>query len=72
MPDTQFIAVILLLVAAVVFGYFYLKRAQARNKTISADVELRTPKAPPPDYASPAAASTDDLTMRRNGGPTEN
>lgn len=31
MPDTQFIAVILLLVAAVAFGYFYLKRAQGRD-----------------------------------------
>lgn len=35
MPDTQFIALILLLVVAVIAGYFYLKRAQRRDHTLS-------------------------------------
>ncbi len=31
MPDPQLILVVLLLAAAVMYGYFYFKRAQARS-----------------------------------------
>ena len=63
MPDTQFIAVILLLVAAVVFGYFYLKRAQARTTTT---VDTITTAATPArtDYARPADPVADDVARR--------
>ena len=33
MPDIQLVGLILLLTVAVIFGYFYLKRAQARTAT---------------------------------------
>ncbi len=56
MPDTQFIAVILLLVAAVVFGYFYFKRAQGRTVETT-DVDRSAPAAAPrADYARHAGS----------------
>lgn len=47
MPDTEFIAVILLLVAAVAFGYFYLKRAQRRDAGRATPVNYRPTSSPP-------------------------
>ena len=52
MPDTQFIAVILLLTVAVVAGYFYLKRWQARDAATPSKVDY-------PEAAAPAAATSD-------------
>ena len=57
MPDTEFIAVILLLTAAVVFGYFYLRRARQRGTDVPA-----TPAATPPargPVADPEAPADD-------------
>jgi len=47
----EFLLIILLLAVAVVFAYFYLKRAQAR-----------TPKAPPNVQSEPAMSSSPETT----------
>lgn len=58
MPDTQFIAVILLLAAAVAFGYFYLKRAQGRDHPVTST------RVDHDDAPAPPAATTDGETVR--------
>ena len=57
MPDTELIAVILLLTVAVVFGYFYLRRARQRGT----DVPV-TPATTPParNQVADAEAPVDD------------
>lgn len=35
MPDTQLIGLILLLAVAVIFGYFYFKKAQRRDHPVT-------------------------------------
>lgn len=66
MPDTQLIAVILLLVAAVLFGYFYFKRAQARSTSVD-DTMPAAATAPTPartDYSRSADGPIDDVARR--------
>lgn len=70
MPDTEFIAVILLLVAAVAFGYFYLKRAQRRDHPVTpTKVEYPDASAAPVGSASTSSATTDETPRRDGAGP---
>lgn len=54
MPDPQLIGLILLLAVAVVFGYFYFKKAQLRDHPV-------TPKKV--DYPSASVAPRSDAAM---------
>ena len=71
MPDTQLVAVLLLLVVAVMFGYFYFKRAQRRDHPVTpTKVEYPTESPAATGSASTAtptstpAASWDDAPRR--------
>ena len=71
MPDIELIGLILLLAVAVIFGYFYLKRAQARDVDNATTVD-RTMAAPAssatPVSTQPAATTTTTTeTVRRDG-----
>ncbi len=48
MPDPQLILVVLLLAAAVMYGYFYFKRAQARSADVPMSSPASTSAATPP------------------------
>ncbi len=65
MPDTEFIAVILLLVAALTFAYFYLKRAQVRDHPVTpTKVEYPQASAAPGGSGGASGASMDDARQR--------
>ena len=68
MPDIELIGLILLLAVAVVFGYFYFKRAQARTTT---DVVTRGTDAAPVESVTPVATerTTTAETVRSDDRP---
>ena len=68
MPDIELIGLILLLAVAVIFGYFYFKRAQGRDVVSTTEVD-RSTVAPvqPTTPVAPQTTTTTTETVRREG-----
>lgn len=66
MPDTLLIGLILLLAVAVVFGYFYQKRAQGRDVVKTTEVVRPAAGTVQPAAPTPTTTATDDV-VRRDG-----